>query len=813
MYDHQNIEKKWQERWVEQKAHLTGTDPKKPKRYVLDMFPYPSGAGLHAGHVESYTATDIFARYSRARGFNVLYPQGFDAFGLPAENYAIKTGIHPAETTKTAIATFRKQIDSLGLSYDWDRSVITSEPEYYKWTQWLFLLFYKNGLAYKKKAKVNWCESCQTVLANEQVDNGACDRCGSSVIQKDLEQWFFKISDFIEDYEKEGKQRAGLLNGLENIDWPSSTTAAQRNWIGKSEGAEIDFSISGTEKKIRVFTTRLDTIYGCSYVVIAPENSLVGELKEKITNWSEVEAYLAQTKTKTDLQRTDLNKDKTGIRLEGVTVVNPFNGEELPIYAADYVLASYGTGAVMAVPAHDDRDYVFAKKYGLPIKTVVIPDSGIAPQNEAFTAEGKLVDSGKFSNLDSGSAREAMISFLAEKAAGGRRVNYRLRDWLVSRQRYWGAPIPIVYCPICGTVPVPETDLPVELPTDVDFRPTGESPLKHSEKFQTVSCPKCGAEAKRESDTMDTFVCSSWYYLRYSDPKNQAAFASPEALKYWLPVDVYLGGAEHSVLHLLYSRFLTKVLDKYGYLSFNEPFLKLRHQGIILGEDGNKMSKSKGNVINPDELVEKYGADSLRMYEMFMGPLEDMKPWNSQGIVGVRRFLDKAQALGDNFKGEDAKSLLALLHKTIKKVGEDIEEFKYNTAISALMILVNGLYEGRTERGWPLSKESLEKFLVILSPFAPHLAEEIWENIGNKQSIFKAIWPEFSPELVKDNLINLVVQVNGRLRGTFSVPADISETAALEIATQDLNVKKWLEGKEIVRQVFVPGRLLNILIK
>lgn len=812
MYDHQNIEKKWQERWQSQGAHLTGTDPKKPKRYVLDMFPYPSGAGLHAGHVESYTATDIYARYSRAKGFNVLYPQGFDAFGLPAENYAIKTGIHPDETTRTAISTFRCQMDSLGLSYDWERSVVTSEPEYYRWTQWLFLLFYKKGLAYKKKAKVNWCASCQTVLANEQVNNGVCDRCANPVIQKDLEQWFFKISDFIEDYEREGETRPGLLNGLDNIDWPASTKAAQRNWIGKSEGAEIDFKISGTEKKVRVFTTRVDTIFGCTYLVIAPENQLVYELKEAISNWSELEKYLDLTKTKTDLQRTDLNKDKTGIKLEGVAVINPFNGEELPVYVADYVLASYGTGAVMAVPAHDERDYVFAKKYNLLIKSVIKPEAEVVIEGGVFTDEGILFDSGKFSGLDSVAAKAAMVNFLEEQGAGGRRINYRLRDWLVSRQRYWGAPIPIIYCPTCGAVPVPEDDLPVKLPTDVDFRPTGESPLKYSVQFHKVNCPQCGGEAKRECDTMDTFVCSSWYYLRYADPKNQAALVSPEALQGWLPVDIYMGGAEHSVLHLLYSRFLTKVLDKYGYLSFNEPFLKLKHQGIILGEDGNKMSKSKGNVVNPDKFVEKYGADSLRMYEMFMGPLEDMKPWSNQGIIGIRRFLDRTYNLGEDFVGEDHRQTLALLHKTIKKVGADIEDFKYNTAISALMILVNGLYENRSEKGWPLSRDSLEKFLIILSPFAPHLAEEIWEKLGNRQSIFQVVWPDYNQDLVKDDLVKLVVQINDRLRGSFLVPADISEAEAIKIATEDENIKKWLTSP-VIRCIFVPGRLLNILVK
>ena len=813
MYDYRNIEKKWQDRWKTSGIFATGSDPKKPKRYVLDMFPYPSGAGLHAGHVESYTATDIYARYSRAQGFNVLYPQGFDAFGLPAENYAIKTGIHPAETTREAIKTFQRQMNSLGLSYDWEKSVITSEPDYYRWTQWLFLLFYKLGLAYKKRAKVNWCVSCQTVLANEQVDGGGCDRCGNPVVQKDLEQWFFKISDFIEDYDKNGEVRPGLLSGLNILDWPSSTKAAQRNWIGRSEGAEMDFLITGEPEKIRVFTTRIDTVFGCTYLVVAPEHPLIGRLKEKITNWPEVEQYLELTRTKTDLQRTDLNKDKTGVRLAGITAVNPFNGLELPVYAADYVLSSYGSGAVMAVPAHDERDWVFALKYGLPVKKVVAPLSESDTVEEVFVNDGLLLDSGEFSGLESSVAREKMVNFLKDHGIGGRRVNYRLRDWLVSRQRYWGAPIPIIYCSACGEVPVPDQDLPVRLPDDVDFRPTGESPLKNSLEFQKVACPRCGQAAKRESDTMDTFVCSSWYYLRYPDPKNQDSFCRPELLNQWLPVDIYLGGAEHSVLHLLYSRFMTKVLDKQGYLSFSEPFLKLRHQGLILGEDGNKMSKSKGNVVNPDELVEEYGADSLRMYEMFMGPLEDMKPWSKQGVVGISRFLDKVHNLGDGLPGDDDQSLLSLLHKTIKKVEEDIEDFKYNTAISALMILVNKIYDQRRENFWPLSQDSLEKFLVIISPFAPHLAEEVWEKTGHSRSIFMEPWPKYDPDLIKDSSVNLVIQINGRVRATLVLPAGVSEDAAMEAAAKDKNIKKWLADKTVIRRVFVPGRLLNILVK
>lgn len=800
MYDHQKIEQKWQKRWEQDGLYRTQENRDKPKRYVLDMFPYPSGAGLHAGHVESYTVTDIYARYSRARGFNVFHPQGFDAFGLPAENYAIKTGIHPAETTKKAIENFTRQINSLGMSYDWEKTVNTSDPEYYKWTQWFFLLMYKNGLAYKKNAKVNWCPSCQTVLANEQVNDGACDRCGTPVIQKDLEQWFFKITDFVEDQEVAGKKLPGLLSGLDDIDWPSSTKTLQRNWIGRSVGAEVDFKITNTDKVIKVFTTRVDTIFGCTYVVLAPENNLVAELKEQITNWEEVEKYLLATKKKTELERTDLNKDKSGVLLAGPLAVNPFTGEEVKIYLADYVLASYGTGAVMAVPAHDERDLEFAEKYKLTVKTVIEDD--------------KLVDSGEFTGLTCEEARKKMIEFLEKNNLGSGRINYRLRDWLVSRQRYWGAPIPIIYCDKCGTVPVPEKDLPVVLPTDVDFRPTGESPLKYSSAFQAVKCPKCGAPARRENDTMDTFVCSSWYYLRYIDPHNSEAFADRDKLDYWLPVDLYLGGAEHAVMHLLYVRFFAKVLQKYGYVSFNEPFLKLRHQGIILGADGNKMSKSKGNVINPDDLINSHGADALRLYEMFMGPIEDMKPWNNQGIVGVRRFLEKVSGIEADFSSTDDKKVLALLHKTIKKVGEDIEDFRFNTAVSALMILINQIFESKLEnQAWPLTKESWEKFLQILSPFAPHLTEELWEKMGNKASIFLAAWPTYDQELIKDETVNLVISINGKLRATLETPINISEAEALELATANENVKKWLEDKEIVKVIFVSGKLLNIVVK
>jgi len=819
MYDHQNIEKKWQERWRLEGAFKTDDNSNKPKSFVLDMFPYPSGAGLHAGHVESYTATDIYSRYLRAKGFNVLHPQGFDAFGLPAENYAIKTGIHPAETTKTASTNFIKQIDSLGFSYDWDRQVTTSDPEYYKWTQWMFLLMYKNGLAYKKKAKVNWCNSCQTVLAREQAEGGICERCGNEVIQKDLEQWFFKITDFIEDIDHEGRKVSGLLSGLDGIDWPESTKAAQRNWIGRSEGTLVDFALQveglSEEKKVKVFTTRVDTIFGCTYVVLAPESSLTKGLLPFIKNKKDVEDYIATVAAKTELQRTDLNKDKSGLKLEGVTAINPFNNEEVEVFIADYVLANYGTGSVMAVPAHDERDFEFAKKYNLEIRTSIVPEDGrLANLTEAYHDDGLLLNSGEFTGLTSQEARTRMADFLTRTDQGEKTINYRLRDWLVSRQRYWGAPIPIIYCDKCGEVPVPEKDLPVKLPTDVDFRPTGESPLKYSKEFHNVTCSKCGAPARRESDTMDTFVCSSWYYLRYADPKNDQVFAAPDKIAKWLPVDLYFGGAEHTVLHLLYARFFTKALKKYGYVNFDEPFLKLRHQGIILGEDGNKMSKSKGNVVNPDILVKSHGADALRLYEMFMGPLEDMKPWNSQGIIGVSRFLDKVSSLLEELPRVEDKKINSLLHKTIKKIGDDILNFKYNTAISALMIFVNSLCEYKNKNNsWPISLNSLGVFVRIIEPFAPHLSEELWEQMGHKKLLCFEVWPAYDESLLIDETITLAVQINGKLRATLEVPADISEDEVKALALQNENVKKWLEKAELVKVIYVKGRLVNVVVK
>ena len=832
MYNHRDIEKKWQKKWEESGINETGADEGKERYYCLDMFPYPSGAGLHIGHVESYTATDIVSRYMRMKGKNVLHPQGWDAFGLPAENYAVKTGVHPVKTTQENIANFTRQIKSLGMSYDWSREINTSTPEYYKWTQWFFSLLYKNGLAYKKKAKVNWCPKCQTVLANEQANGGVCDRCGEKVEQKDLAQWFFKITDFIETHpshslkgrihgvqSREGNT-VGLIDGLEKLDWPESIKAAQRNWIGKSIGAEVDFAVDGSDEKITVYTTRIDTLFSGTYLILAPEHSLVISLKAQIENWDEVVKYVLEAKHKTDLDRMEA-KEKAGVQLKGLNVINPATQEKIPVWIADFVLVQYGTGAVFA-DAHDERDFEMAKNFGIPLKVSIRPESDeqwerVKNLEECFSDDGVLVNSGEFDGLTSAAARIKITEWLEQKGLARKKVNYRLRDWLVSRQRYWGAPIPVIYCDACGEVL--DENLPVELPTDVDFKPTGESPLVYSKTFHDVKCPKCGESARRESDTMDTFVCSSWYYFRYTDYQNAEEFASKENIQKWLPVDLYVGGAEHAVLHLLYARFFTKVLHNLGYIDFDEPFLKLRNQGMILAEDGRKMSKSLGNVVNPDDVVESHGADSLRMFEMFMGPLEDAKPWNTKGIVGIRRFLEKVYSLADVKKLEsctcDCNSgtcdcvpagLPSLMHKTIKKVGEDIENFKFNTAISQMMILVNELTKYDS-----LPKEAIEMLLILLAPFAPHITEELWEKLGHTESIFKESWPKYNPELIKDEKINLVIQVNGKNRDLVEVSADISEEEAKDLAVKREAVQKWLDGG-VKKVIYIKGRLVNIVV-
>ena len=808
-YDHKKIEEKWQKYWSKHPDLCAADDnSKKEKKYVLDMFPYPSGEGLHVGHVESYTATDIISRYYRMNNKNVLHPQGWDAFGLPAENYAIKTKIHPLETTKKAIETFKGQMNRMGFSYDWSREVCSADPAYYKWTQWFFLLLYKNGLAYKKKAKVNWCESCQTVLANEQAEGGICERCKNQVIQKDLEQWFFKITDFIEDNGK----TAGLISGLEKIDWPESTKSAQKNWIGKSEGINIEYKIDGTDKKITVYTTRPDTNFGATFIVMAPDCKFVKENIDLFPNKDDSKKYIEESLKKTELERISEGKKKTG-SFTGLYAINELNNKKMPIYLSDFVLASVGTGVVVGVPGHDVRDFEFAEEFGIEIIRVVVGSDGdtspIVKKEQVQEESGIMINSGFLDGLDIHDATEKIKDYIVEKGWGKKTINYKLRDWLVSRQRYWGAPIPIIYCDKCGEVAVPEKDLPVLLPDDVDFVPTGESPLQKSKKFHDVKCPVCGGKARRESDTMDTFVCSSWYYLRYSDPKNDKEFASPEMLKQWLPVDLYVGGAEHSVLHLLYARFFTKVLHKLGYVNFNEPFLKLRHQGIILAEDGRKMSKSFGNVINPDKVVGEFGADALRMFEMFMGPLEAMKPWNTKGIIGIVRFLEKVWKLQTMIseQGTVNNKIQTLLNKTIKKVTDDIENFRFNTAISQLMILVNAL-----EKEKEILFTDYCSLITVLSPFAPHIAEEIWEKLGHKESIFKEKWPIADEKYLKEEEIEMVVQVNGKLRDRIFVAPDVTEDEAKETALESEKVGFFIGNSEIKKIVFVSGKLINIVI-
>jgi len=829
MYNHQEIEKKWQRIWQESDLYKTKTDQTRPKYYILDMFPYPSGVGLHVGHPKGYIATDILARQRMMQGYNVLHPMGWDAFGLPTENYALQNKVQPRLATEKNIATYKKQLEILGFSYDWEREVNTTDPQYYKWTQWAFLEMFKKGLVYESNEPINWCPSCQTGLANEDLEDGKCERCGSEVEQKPLRQWVIKITDYADR----------LLNDLEKLpDWEESIKEMQRNWIGRSAGAEINFKIKPVgenfkedviNKNIKVFTTRLDTIFGCTYVVVAPEHQLIQELRGQIKNWPVVEKYLETVKNKTVLQRTDLNKEKSGVILDGLKAVNPFNQEEVLIFAADYVLASYGTGAVMAVPAHDERDWEFAKKYDLNIKQVVYDltsqdssDGDSKSVSEVFTSDGYLKNSGDFSGLRSGEARERMTDWLEKKKLGAKKINYKLKDWVFSRQRYWGEPIPLIHCEKCGVVAVSDKDLPLTLPEVVSYVPTGtgESPLAAITDWVNVSCPKCGGAGKRETNTMPQWGGSCWYYLRYLDPHNDQVLVDKKIEKYWSPVDFYVGGAEHATRHLIYARFWHKFLYDIGAVNYEEPFTKLKHVGLIMGEDGRKMSKRWGNVINPDEVVAEFGADALRVYEMFMGPFDQAISWNTKGLVGARKFLEKVERLfeinGADFAAPEIadKKLISLLHKTIKKVSEDYENFHFNTAVSALMILVNELNDWQAKnKRWPFSQQEAGCLLQILAPLAPHLSEELWKKLGNETSIFKSVWPKYDQELVKDETINLVVQVNGKLRATLVTPVDISEEEALKLAQTEESLKKWLLAKEIIKVIFVPGKLLNIVVK
>ncbi|MBU1046609.1 class I tRNA ligase family protein [Patescibacteria group bacterium] len=955
-YDHKKIEKKWQAQWEKDGVvKIDKDDQSKEKFYMLDMFPYPSGDGLHMGHTESYTASDVFYRFKKMNGFNVLHPQGFDSFGLPAENYAIKTGIHPLETTQQNIATYISQMKSLGLNYDFDEKVVTSEPEYYRWTQWLFGKFFENDLVYKKTSKINWCESCQTGIANEQVVGGECERCGTQIVLKEIPGWFFKITNFAD----------ALIDDLEKVDWPEHTKKNQINWIGKSEGAEINFLVksqkSKVESKIKVFTTRPDTLFGATYMVLAPEHNLVQELKEQITNWDKVEKYISDTQRKSEMDRIE-GKEKTGVKLEGVMAINPANKQEIPVFIADYVLAGYGTGAIMAVPAHDERDFEFATKFGIDVKEVIAPylevrgefavreDNKTVKRNvvtaivkdpkadkflmlknlsgnffviggvegddfveeakrevleetgyknlefikqiggelhnlvfakhkdenryginkclyfelkneekdeivkeelikhkslwvtkeevnkflnqenqiyywkifnegeSVYIGSGKLINSREFDGLDSEEAKQKITEFVG----GELTTNYRLRDWSISRQRYWGCPIPIVYSPEGEAQLIPEEHLPWVLPVDVDFKPTGTSPLADSKELKERTEKIFGKGWTPEFDTMDTFVDSSWYYLRYPDVHNDKEFCSESRKKYWLPVDLYIGGAEHTYMHLLFSRFFVKAMKKIGLLDFDEPFMKLRHQGMVLDSKGKKMSKSKGNVINPNDMVERFGADSVRAYMLFAAPLEDEVMWNEDNIVGVYRFLEKIFKYTnewvtfnrDNEKINLNKEIDSILHKTIKKVSEDIENLKYNTAVSSLMIFVNKIREqrGDTSENQLMTLFQLETFLKILAPFAPHITEEIWENLGNEKSIHLEEWPKYDEKLAQDEKHLIAIQINGKVRSEIEIEDGEDEESIKNRALEDERVKKWLEEKEVKKAIYIKNRLLNLVI-
>ena len=809
MYDHGEIEKKWQRQWQASGLYRTREDKDKPKYYVLDMFPYPSGEGLHVGHPKGYIATDIIARLRMMKGYNVLHPMGWDAFGLPAENYALKNKVHPRIATDKNIINYKRQLGLLGFSYDWEREINTTDPEYYRWTQWTFLQMWRRGLAYESNAPINWCPSCKTGLANEDVEDGNCERCGTPVEQRSMRQWVLKITDYADR----------LLYDLDKLpEWDETVKEMQRNWIGRSEGTEIIFSVKGHKENITVFTTRADTIFGCTYVVLAPENDLVTRWQNEIENWPEVAAYIETTKNKTNMQRTDLNKDKTGVILAGIRAINPFNGEELPVFAADYVLNGYGTGAVMAVPAHDERDFDFAHKYNLPFKTVVAPLTAVSSNIDgAFIVDGVLRDSGEFSGKTSVEARTAMSAWLEEKKLGGPRVNYKINDWVFSRQRYWGEPIPLIHCDKCGVVPVPEEQLPVVLPEVESYEPTGtgESPLAAIKEWVETVCPVCGGPAKRETNTMPQWGGSCWYYLRYLDPHNNQELVAKDKDKYWSPVDLYVGGAEHATRHLIYARFWHKFLFDIGVVNYEEPFKRMRHVGLIIGEDNRKMSKRWGNVINPDNMVERFGADALRVYEMFMGPFDQAAAWNTNGLSGTRKFLEKVENIctAEETKIIIDKKILSLLHKTIAKVGNDIEEFRFNTAISALMILVNEITGYRqTKQALPFDRESMGMLLRLVAPFAPHLAEELWERLGFENSIFESTWPVADPELARDEMIQYIIQVNGRLRGQIAMPAETAEAVVVAAAAAEPLVAKWLEGQAIKKKIFVAGRLVNFVI-
>jgi len=799
-YNFREIEKKWQEYWEKNDSYKTGNNPDAPKFYALDMFPYPSGEGIHVGHLKGYTATDIVSRVKRLQGFNVLHPMGWDAFGLPAENFAIKHGVHPEITTAKNVANIKRQMKAAGLSYDWDREINTTDPEYYKWTQWIFLKLFENGLAYKKLLPINWCPSCKTGLANEEVVDGKCERCGAETTKKDINQWVLRITKYADR----------LLNDLEGIDWPDKIKEMQKNWIGKSEGWQITFDIKDSEEKISVFTTRADTLFGCTYIVLAPEHHLIEKLKDKIKNIDEINEYVKKAKNKSERDRTSEVKDKTGVEAKGIKAINPINGEEIEVFVADYVLYHYGTGAVMAVPAHDERDFDFAKKYNLEIIDVIKPESGERGKS-AFICDGILFNSGEFDGLKSVEAREKIGQKLGDKAE--KQINYKLRDWVFSRQRYWGEPIPIIHCEKCGMIGVPENELPLKLPHIDKYQPTGtgESPLAAIDEWVNTKCPKCGGPAKRETNTMPQWAGSCWYYLRYLSPKENKEIVNKIEENKWMPVDLYVGGAEHAVLHLLYARFWHKFLFDIGFVSTKEPFYKLRNIGLVLAQDGTKMSKSKGNVVSPDQIYEELGADTLRAYEMFMGPFDQAIGWSTNGAKGVHRFLNKLWDLFIECKNnkESSINVIAETNKLIKKVTEDLDKMKFNTPIAFFMEYINDVSEKKNELGI----KEMENVLILLSPFTPHLCEELWQILGHKESILNEEWPEFDPELVKDEKVMLIIQVNGKVREKIEIGIDLTKQEMEKIALGNERVKKWIDGKEIKEIISVPPKLINIVIK
>ena len=802
MYNHHTVEKKWQKIWDDEKAFKTENDYTKPKFYALVEFPYPSGQGLHVGHPRPYTALDIVARKRRMQGYNVLYPMGWDAFGLPTENYAIKNKIHPKIITKNNVAHFKEQLHSLGYSFDWDREINTTDPGYYKWTQWIFLKLFKAGLAYKKEMPINWCTSCKVGLANEEVVNGVCERCGSPVVRKVKSEWMLKITNYADK----------LIEGLKDVDYIERVKTSQINWIGRSEGAEVDFAIAGKEDKLRVYTTRPDTLFGATYMVVSPEHPLIDKYKDEITNWDEIMTYREMAAKKSDFERTELAKDKTGVVLGGLTAINPINNTEIPIWISDYVLMTYGTGAIMAVPAHDDRDWEFAKKFNLPMIQVVEGKDGPVDINEAaFTdvATGKMINSGFLTGLSVEEAKEKVKDFLTENKIGNRKVNYKLRDWVFSRQRYWGEPIPIVHCDKCGYVPLDESELPLLLPEVESYMPTdnGESPLAAMTDWVNTTCPCCGGPAKRETDTMPQWAGSSWYFLRYTDPKNTEALASKEALEYWLPVDWYNGGMEHTTLHLLYSRFWHKFLYDQKIVPTPEPYQKRTSHGMILGENGEKMSKSRGNVVNPDDIVNDYGADTLRTYEMFIGAFDLSASWSENGVKGCRRFLERVWKLQSMMTEDEgySKDLETKMHQTIKKVSNDFENLKFNTAIAAMMSLINEFYKKNS-----VTKGEYKTLITLLNPVAPHMTEELWSILGGEGRLYQTAWPEYEEAKTVESTVEIAVQINGKTKATISIGKDDPKDDVLAKAKEALGDK--LSGN-IIKEIYVPGRIVNIVAK